>query len=293
MMKKILLPTMLILLLALLAACSGSTQATPGTAAEELTIEQLALGSLKLEDTDQGITEAQANELLPLWQAYSALAAGDTAATAELQGLAAQIAEAMTPAQTEAISAMQIDDAAVQAFLQEQGARFGARSQTGDGSGSSRTGLGQRGGGAGPVPGGPPGGPPAGQNIGQLNPEARATAVAERLGNDPDALKAFQQRALVGGVIRLLQSKTGQLPTPEPLTLTPPLVERLAQAAGVDAAALQTSLDGGLSLSEAISQNEGDLAAATEVIRGIYANRYGLTGDALEQQLTTFMQAVP
>ena len=94
---------------------------------------------------------------------------------------------------------------------------------------------------------------------------------------------------MAAGVVAMLQEMTGNVPTPEPLTLGPRLTERLAEAAGVDAAALQASLDAGASLADAIPQNGGDLDAATAIIREIYANVYGLSGDELAQKVDAFM----
>ncbi|RME46744.1 MAG: hypothetical protein D6791_07490 [Chloroflexi bacterium] len=302
-MNKYLTTVILFLLLPILAACgranAAQSSATETAVDHALSIEELALGSLKLEGTEQAIDQPQAQDLLPLWQAYQSLAASDTVAAEELQGLAAQIAEAMTSAQLEAIAAMHLDDEAVQAFIQEQGLRFGARLGAGAGAQGGRqsdrqgrAGSFPGGGPPGGLPGGgPPGGLPGGANPGQLSPEARATAIAERLGDDPEALQAFRQRALVGGVIRLLQSKTGQLPTPDPLSLTPFLTARLAEAADVDAHALQAGLDAGASLEDAITQNGGDLEAAAELLRSIFTNRYGLSGEALERQVTAFLQS--
>jgi hypothetical protein len=104
-----------------LAACSvvkagTTTQNTSGTGANPggqfsdpaaMAVEQkLAIGTLKIEGTDQAVTAAQAKELLPLWQALKSLAASNNTATDEINALYAQIEETMTPAQIQAIQAL-------------------------------------------------------------------------------------------------------------------------------------------------------------------------------------------
>jgi len=49
-------------------------------------------------------------------------------------------------------------------------------------------------------------------------------------------------------------------------------------------------LDAGASLTDAITQNGGDLDAATTIIREIYTNVYGLSGDELELKIVEFME---
>jgi len=84
--------------------------------------EQLALGALKLEDTDDAVTEAQAVELLPLWQMLQGTALkGET----ERLAMAKQIESVMTESQVAAISAMALTTEDEQAWLQEQGAAGG------------------------------------------------------------------------------------------------------------------------------------------------------------------------
>lgn len=87
---------------------------------------QLAYGSLKLEDTGYGITAEQAKVLLPLWQAVIALTGDETTAEEELTAVQNQISEAMTPEQLETIAAMQITNADLSAFYAENGITFPA-----------------------------------------------------------------------------------------------------------------------------------------------------------------------
>jgi hypothetical protein len=109
-MKKILLSTLMVFAIAL-TACSSSTNSqnsliqTDGGVSTGI---QLALGSLKLEDTEYAITNEQATELLPMWQVYSELLSSDTAAQEEINALIEQIQEAMTSEQMQAITNMQL-----------------------------------------------------------------------------------------------------------------------------------------------------------------------------------------
>ena len=80
-----------------LAACGGQeagSDAVSGTTGlvetyeDALTIKnQLLLGTLRLEGTEQAITSEQAQALLPLWQGYAALTASGTAATEEIESV--------------------------------------------------------------------------------------------------------------------------------------------------------------------------------------------------------------
>jgi hypothetical protein len=112
-----------------LAACggqeaeqvAGSTELTESYD-DALTIKnQLLLGTLRLEDTDQTITSEQAQELFPLWQGYAALTASGTAATEEIASVQDQIVEAMTSEQVAAIASMRLTNAVLQEFYVEVG----------------------------------------------------------------------------------------------------------------------------------------------------------------------------
>ncbi|MBN1137403.1 MAG: hypothetical protein JXM73_12510 [Anaerolineae bacterium] len=114
-----------------LAACGGQS-AEPGVVADSteltesyedaLTIKnQLLLGTLRLEDTDQAITSAQAQALLPLWQGYAALTTSGTAATEEIESVQNQIVETMTGEQVAAIAGMRLTNALLQEFYVEAG----------------------------------------------------------------------------------------------------------------------------------------------------------------------------
>ena len=104
---------------------------------------QLALGTLKLEGSGNAVTSKQAQELALYWQALKALAADSTSATEETTAVQAQIVEAMTQEQLEAIAAMQLTSADLNEFYVEQGVELttpepGVTPQGGKNSGLSQ-----------------------------------------------------------------------------------------------------------------------------------------------------------
>ena len=133
----------LIIFALLLTACGGSTSTAPAApqvttndatptplSATYLTIDyadatsvrnQVALGTLKLEGTANAITAEQAKSLLPLWQAIVALSGTTTTAEAELTAVQNQIVAALTPAQLQAIGALQLTTTQLNAFYAEKG----------------------------------------------------------------------------------------------------------------------------------------------------------------------------
>jgi len=78
---------------------------------------QLMLGTIQLEETENAVTPGQAEALLPLWQALR----GGVTAQAELAAVLKQIEGTMTSEQLEAIAAMQLTQEDLRAWMQEQG----------------------------------------------------------------------------------------------------------------------------------------------------------------------------
>lgn len=120
--KKRIFPLLVILATGLfLTACVSSQAATTfsgvivvGNDTYRLTVsEKLALGTLKLEDTDQAVDAAQAAVLLPLWKAAQNLSTSQTISTMEMDALYAQIRGAMTQEQIKTIEAMDFSEAEV------------------------------------------------------------------------------------------------------------------------------------------------------------------------------------
>ncbi len=78
---------------------------------------QLALGTLLLEDTASAVDAGQAAELLPLWQALQ----GGVTLEAEAEAVLRQIEAAMTTEQLEAIASMQLTQEDMQTWMADQG----------------------------------------------------------------------------------------------------------------------------------------------------------------------------
>jgi len=128
----------LALVAGVLAGC-GAEEATPATADEGSAVaftsealdtsydgaldvsNQLMLGTIQLEGTDNAVTPEQATALLPLWQALQ----GGVTAQAEMAAVLKQIEGAMAPEQLEAIAAMQLTQEDLQTWMQEQGVGAG------------------------------------------------------------------------------------------------------------------------------------------------------------------------
>jgi hypothetical protein len=128
--KKLFLLTMGVAIL-LLAACSANSgnnssagnnvSDSSGSSASLSQVNQLLVGSLKLEDTDQAITADQAATLLPLWQAYRSLSSSQTSAEAEVDALLKQIESSMTSDQMKAIQAMDLTNDDLLSLMQALG----------------------------------------------------------------------------------------------------------------------------------------------------------------------------
>jgi len=172
---------------------------------------KLALGTFKLEDTEYAVDSEQAAELLPLWKALRSLSESETAATTEIDALLNQIQDTMTSEQLTTIDSMELTGQDMAAIFEELGlelsggfGRFGnqtpeqqATMQAARESGQLPAGGPGRGGG---VPGLKPGG-----GTGELDPDARATAIAERGGVRGTQLGL--NPALLDAVIQLLEGK--------------------------------------------------------------------------------------
>ena len=158
----------ILILTIILTACgaNGSNAAVPnaatqnGPAAGELAASsQVALGTIKLDETDNAVTAEQASELLPLWQTLEVLYTSDTAADQEIDALITQIQETMTDQQTHAINSMNLTRQDMAAIMQSQGLGFGGvqngNTQGGGNANNGGTGF-NRSGGAFPAGGPPP-----------------------------------------------------------------------------------------------------------------------------------------
>ena len=136
-MKKIItLISVLMILFALTACGSGTTNADLGTqqAADSLlptdydnalpATTQLVVGTLKLDGTANEVDVQTATELLPLWQAAKSLSSSDLTAPEELNALFKQIEETMTPEQIQAIKEMKLTREDMTQVFQQMGMDF-------------------------------------------------------------------------------------------------------------------------------------------------------------------------
>jgi hypothetical protein len=198
----------------------SATSPSSSTTEDRIPVNQLVIGTLQLEDTEQAVTKDQAEELLPLWKAYRSLQASDTAAQAEVQALLNQIQSTMTAEQLDAIRAMEISPEQISALMEEydllpedRPAGFEEDSPPfAGGEGIPEGGFGGEG-----IPGGGPGGggfPEGGFGDGQgprfegeINPERMATAQAmrEEGGGFNNRMGSF----LVSPLIEYLEGKVG------------------------------------------------------------------------------------
>lgn len=213
-MKKISFP-LTILVAVLLAACgtaqanANSSTRTGDSAARALPpLMQVAIGTFKLEGTNQAVTAKQAAELLPLWQVYESLSQSDTAAQAEIDGLVEQIQQSMTKDQMQAIQAMNLTPQDLFAVMQEQGIELGGGPQSAGtrvpNSGQNRRQeFGPGGGFVGPPPdgGGFQGGP------GEFNRSSGTRTPSQNGSNQPRAAINRIPTPLLNALIDLLKKR--------------------------------------------------------------------------------------
>jgi hypothetical protein len=189
------------------SASSPSELQAAGTSMDAAT--RLALGTLRLEDTQLAIQEQQAAELLPLWQVYLNLSSSNTAAQVEMDGLQAQIRSTMTAEQLATIDEMQVDETDMRQLLESLGLSTGF----GEWAGAQGTPISGMGGGRGDMPpgdfifgegGGGGMGEPGGMAMdGRADPSLQAT----RQAGMPSRQLGGGNPMLVRAVIELLQRK--------------------------------------------------------------------------------------
>jgi len=197
-----------LLLILVLVACTGTkgTQSDQAETSSPLNqdyenalpvLTQIVIGgTFELEGGKLAVDAAQATELLPLWKAFRGLTGSDSASSLELEALADQVQEAMTPEQIQAIGGGRADLSPEQiATMQAQRSAGG-----GGGHGGGIPGMGGRPG----APGGVPsvGGAGAGE---APSPDQVATLRAERGGSAGAGISPVFFDAL----IELLEQKAG------------------------------------------------------------------------------------
>ncbi|MBM3180716.1 MAG: hypothetical protein FJZ86_10205 [Chloroflexi bacterium] len=148
-MKQIFLPFVILLAL-VLASCSGTAATAPTSdiyVSQNLPADyegalavrnQLALGTIELNQTDLAISIEQAQTLVPLWQALRSTQQSGGTAQAEVSALLTQIESAMTPEQLQAIVNMKLLQTDMQEWATANGITLGSGGGTpGQGSGMS------------------------------------------------------------------------------------------------------------------------------------------------------------
>lgn len=126
-MKKMEYSLIIFILSLVLAACSTgnaesamSTEAA-GTTQTDLSISQLAAGSLQLINSANSITQDQASELIPLWTIYQEISNSDTTADEEFAALNSQIQATLDSEQLSAIRNMNLSVSDIQELATSQG----------------------------------------------------------------------------------------------------------------------------------------------------------------------------
>ena len=237
---------------------------------------QLAVGTLRLEETDLAVDETLAAEILPLWQAAQSLNNSDTAASVEVEAVLSQIQDAMQPTQVTAIADMKLTSDSLTELVESGEIAFGpgigrGQGQT-DGEGfTPPAGFGGGGGpGGGPgggVPGGfPEGGVPGGGGFGgeTISEDDLATRQAQFASGE--GLEGFQDQAMIGAVIRLLQNKTGEAPANPMADVMDVMFTAVSEATGMTIEELQADLAEGTTLVAVIEANGGDVEAVREAV---------------------------
>jgi hypothetical protein len=232
---------------------------------------QLALGTLKLDDGELAVSEDQAAELLPLWQALQSLSSSQTTAQVELDAVVKQIQGTMSAEQIAAIDEMQLTEDSLTEMTEsgELGFRgFGGRNTEGEGgfAGGGPGGLGRPGGGQG---GGFGGGPGLGDGLSEDDIATRRAEFAE------SGLGDLGERFLTGAAVRLMQTKTGEAPADRG-GLFDTVFSLIAEETGLSIEEIQAATAEGQTLSQIIEANGGDV----EAVRAALVEAFGELPDA-------------
>lgn len=220
---------------------------------------QLALGILQLDDTDLALDEANASEILPLWQALQSLSSSETTADAELKSVVNQIQNTLSSEQIQAIAGMQLTEESLTEMFESGGLGFGGFGRGGnqgaaDGEGGFGGFAGRPGGGPGGLPGGGPGRGQAG--FGNVSEDDIATRQAQFTEG---GFGEFQDQALIRAVVVLLQTKTGEAPDRQAGAIFDTVFAVVSDESGLDIEDIRSQLAEGKTLLEIVEYNGGDL----------------------------------
>ena len=193
----LLLPVIVAALVLTACTSGNSSTSSSSTKADSMaSAMKLALGTLKLEGTEQAVDSQAAAQLLPLWQLLDELDNNASAAPAEFTAVTEEIQMTMTPAQIKAIEAMELTQADVVATSNGSGSTTVTTSATPSAGGQNiSAGAAPLMGGGAPGGGMPPdgGGPMPGGN-------AQSSASSSKTSST-------SQPTLIKQVIRLLENK--------------------------------------------------------------------------------------
>lgn len=231
-MKKAPLLTILFTIVFVLAACGSGSASTNSVGSNPTTGNgfrnaanatgplnpeaKLALGTIKLEGTQQAVDPKMAASLLPLWQLLYQLKSSSSTAPQEVTAVVDQIHATMTPVQLNTINGMKLSQADIFTVFQQQSQANGSGGPTG--SGTTRTGGGNRGNGGGGgfvfVGGGPGGGPGGGGlggggfgNNGGAGSSTTTQATTLTAAQAAQARQNAVSSLLINQLIRLLETK--------------------------------------------------------------------------------------
>ncbi len=132
---------------AVVAPVADETQAPPASTSTTLDVSYenalstrlvLALGILRLEESEVPVTSEQVPVLLMLWQGLVNLTNSGTSAEAEVNALLTQIESTLTPEQIQLINQMRLTQIDTQAWAQENGLTLGTGTGTGTGGGQGQ-----------------------------------------------------------------------------------------------------------------------------------------------------------
>jgi hypothetical protein len=231
---------------------------------------QLAAGTLKLEETELAVDEPLAAEILPLWQAAQSLSNSDTAASVEVDAVLTQIQDAMSAEQVAAIADMALTSDSLTELLESGAITFGRGPGQGQGDGAAGNdeftppaGF-VPGAGGGPGDGGGFGGGIGGPAGTELSEDDIATRQAEFASGE--GIADIQDQAMVGAVIRLLQTKTGEVQARPQNEVMDVVFTAVSQAIGLPPEELQAEIAEAGSLVAVIEAHGGDVTAVRDAI---------------------------
>jgi hypothetical protein len=215
-MKRVISLVLGLMLVIALAGCTTQASSLGKTVTSTVavsegslpTVSQLAVGTFRLESTEQAVTAEQAKELLPLWKAYRSLSGNASSSQAEIQALVKQVQSAMSEEQLSVITALGLDAEDLSVLMQEQGIDTASVQENNSSSSASKTQSTSGGGGApmGGVEGGAP--PDAGGMPGGEMPAGGTSSGAQASGAAPSgAGNAVVSTALLDALVNMLAAK--------------------------------------------------------------------------------------